>query len=316
MLNHITKQFSIHIPAKRHGEGKDKKVNFHLVAGSSAFDFADWIAKNHPDKAAGVVSPNSKPNNQSWDFGAGFSGVADLCKTGWTCGTHTICDFSDKIREAHKKNAKYSRQTSGLFFDVADVLAGVPECYFYKNEKKETREIQLNISITGAYDVPADTLHNRGAAILALVQTLQAENWRVKLSLYCALLDYPIGGNDKKPGYTICRIDLDTRPLDVSELSLILAHPGFMRRICLATAETTEQNPNLGGYGGGTLKMSDYKLRDFSDETKTQILQAAIPASENSLNFLEYVTKSDTQFNTPESAAKWVQNQLDTLVRC
>jgi hypothetical protein len=220
----------------------------------------DFVEKNHIDRH-NAQSNTCHLGQENWDFNAGYDGVAALCKTGWTIGTQSVCDFSDKIRENYKKNSSYSRDTTGLFFDVSDVIAGVPECYFKKNAPKQTKEIQLNINITGSWKCTAEMLHNRGAAILALVQTLQSEQWRVKISLFSSWFEYSKG---KTKGYCVQKIDLDTKPLDVSELSLILAHPGFMRRISFAVSETCEKSLNLGSYGGGTLNINENRLSKFT----------------------------------------------------
>lgn len=282
----------------------------HLITGSCAQDLADYVTKKHIDLQNSTGFTAHK-NDNAWDFCSGYNNIAELCKTGWITGTNSVCDFSDKIRENVKKNAKYDRDTTGLFFDITDVIAGVPECYFKKSIIKKSKEVQLNINITGAYNVPAELLHNRGAAILALVKTLQAENWRVKLSLFACFLNYSIDDNDKNKGYCVQRIDLDTKPLDVSELSLILAHPGFMRRIGFAAAESAEQVLSLGAYGGGTLGKDCPYLSGFNALDIDKIITFCKPeTSENSIDFMGYVLKTDTQFNTAQGAAKWVQAQI------
>ena len=313
MLTHSKINLNKYIPAKRkNGKATTKPVTIHFIKATCARDISEFIESNHPDKSASNAM-NAHFNDEKWDFSAGFAGISELCKTGWNTGTQSVCDFSDKIRENYKKNSSYSRDTTGLFFDVSDVIAGVPECYFKKNETRQTKEIQLNISIAGDFKCPASMLHNRGAAILALVQTLQSEQWRVKISLFCALFEYPKNGNEKNPGYTIARIDLDTKPLDVSELALILAHPGFLRRMILATAETVEGCSNLGGYGNGTLKDTDNRLSGFIGNERRSMLNDVIPVCNNSLNFLEYINNQDQSFDSPASAAEWVKNQIESI---
>jgi hypothetical protein len=285
----------------------------HLITGTCARDFSEYVEQKHVNINY-ATSFQAHENDEKWDFSAGYNGVAELCKTGWIPGTQSVCDFSDKIRENIKKNSSYRRDTSGLFYDIADAIAGVPECYFKKDNVKQTKEIQININITGSYKVPASLLHNRGAAILALIQSLQAEKWNVKLSLFSCFLNYSIADDGKNRGYCVQRIDLDTKPLDVSELSLILAHPGFMRRIGFAVSETSEQVYSLGAYGGGTLTKYCSNLSDFSSADIENIIDTCKPKTcENTLNFMEYVLDTDIQFNTPKSAGVWVQSQLDSL---
>jgi hypothetical protein len=86
-----------------HNKIKLGKKTVHFVSATCSQDMADFVEKNHIDRH-NAQSNTCHLDQENWDFNAGYDGVAALCKTGWSTGTQSLCNFSDKIRENYKKN--------------------------------------------------------------------------------------------------------------------------------------------------------------------------------------------------------------------
>lgn len=94
------------------------------------------------------------------------------------------------IKEAKEKTDKqlmdtvvsgYRYDVEGLFFDIAKVLSGEPECWLNPIKQDEPKEIVLKISTSANNTVSADKIARGAGQILGIVNKLEQDGFKVKL---------------------------------------------------------------------------------------------------------------------------------------
>lgn len=130
------------------------------------------------------------------------------------------------------------RDVEGQFFDVGDVVNGVPECWFNR-ANIEPRE---NIDIVAGLGAPCDTsieqIVNRGAAIVGMVERLTECGFNVNIELKNRV-EY--GANYIGE----LTINIPTNPIDIDGLAFILANPCALRRMIFAWRELETANKSM-----------------------------------------------------------------------
>lgn len=177
---------------------------------------------------------------------------------------------------------------TGLFFDIGLVLTGQPEAWLQVVETEEECKggklvtIGLNCSVSAA--VSAEIIRQRGAAVLALVQLLEASGRSV-----CVKVGIAAGGKEKKGGsfsHTLkASIVLKAfgEALDVDKLAFWLVCEDAFRRCLFRLMEACPLWKELGaeqeeGYGAiiqnWTPEGSDIGLQGMLAYSETEWTEA------------------------------------------
>lgn len=296
--------------------GKCKKDRARLVTATSAADLLDWINSRHDFNDDCSSQDRLHPPEQKWDLGAGWGGAVSMVRSGWHDGTADLAARLDLVKHAMREEAHgYKFDVTGRFFDVGLVMSGEPECWLEQDYQPVRKVCRIQANGAYSWDTAADTIRNRGAAIVALADHLQQSGWIVEISLYYVGLGH---GDADENSNTVVRVDVATNPIDIDELALLLAHPAGFRRLGFAAEEAANANLNLSGYGGGGVTLHDIKhradgLTDYATEAM-DFFTGGAAAADADVSLMEYVTKRDAEtFGTPELAAQWVRAQIERI---
>lgn len=143
------------------------------------------------------------------------------------------------------------------------------------------------------------TIQRRGAAALALVRLLAATR---PVSLWVVtgqIVDKHDAARD-----AAFAVRLDTAPLDVARAAWLLAAPEAFRRAGFAACHAIAGLPDK----------TDVNWLQDNYKRHPELLRACAPALTGCADFLlvpSLITAGETQFDSDERAAAWVQAQLD-----
>ena len=121
----------------------------------------------------------------------------------------------------------------GVLPCIPAYAAGTPESMMFPVEiERQTRIARICVNISASASVSPDAIIQRGAAIVALIDRLQIEGWRIELSV----VDQSNHGNDTS-SYRIV-VKQSQEPIDMDRISFALAHPSMLRRVLFRIHET------------------------------------------------------------------------------
>lgn len=141
--------------------------------------------------------------------------------------------------------------------DVARFLDGEPEC-MRRFESIETptagRIVRIVVNVSAACDVPASFIAMRGAAALAIIDSLEAAGFRCEV----VIAGYTINKKRTSQFFTFTTIKKAQDVVDIDTMAFAMGHPSVLRRLLFSLAE--QQSPsfmkahhiglcNKGGYG-------------------------------------------------------------------
>lgn len=153
------------------------------------------------------------------------------------------------LRENYTK-PMISNDVAGFAPDVPAYLAGVPDCMMAYDDGDMTTAQMPTVSIgigTFSHGVSADSVMNRGIAIMSLVDSIEAVGYRVQIDF--------VGDNTGKGGLKKLRVVLK-RPQDSwnpGAVAFATAHAAMLRRLTVATIERDPDSVERThcGYGRG-----------------------------------------------------------------
>lgn len=150
----------------------------------------------------------------------------------------------------------------GVLPCIPAYAAGTPESMMYPVEvERQTRIARICVNISTSASVNPQSIINRGAAIVALIDRLQIEGWRIELSVVWMGL-VSCNHNDTM-SYRVV-VKQAHEPIDMDRISFALAHPSMVRRIMFRVHETVLPYMDQG-YG------SPRHLVEFLDERDLNI---------------------------------------------
>jgi hypothetical protein len=184
-----------------------------------------------------------------WDLGVSGARAADLAVNG---DPTIVAEYAGNVERfsldaATETRAAWLPSVTGGRVDMGAYLAGAPDCMRRRARREiETRHVSIYVSQTCSAGIRAETMRKRGAAILGLLDTLNA--LQVSVDLYLVIdLDGARSRNDgtNSHGRAALRdadasaldgdatqvIRVESRPLDLSQVGFAIAHPAFSRNI-------------------------------------------------------------------------------------
>ncbi len=153
----------------------------------------------------------------------------------------------EKLRkEINSQPESYLPDVEGLFFDVAKVIEGEPECW-YREPWDKTRKPRLSVPIMGSYNYKfkkEDAITN-ATKIIALVKALEDNGFEVEMTMIF-IADHATTTN--KTMFHSVMIKNYDEGFNWNKLSAML-HPSFFRRIIFRDKELLAPTNLADGYG-------------------------------------------------------------------
>ena len=186
-------------------------------------------------------------NDGGWGGGLSAKAKLDMARNGDNSTVAKCEALLDRIASAsiETPRAEWLPSVCGAYPCVPDAIAGFPEPMRRMSYvPMETAPLRLVVSTTTGANHSAETLMNRGCAVMALLLKLQAIR-QVELMVLCDQ-----GGYNPDTS-TLIAISLESSPLDISRAAYCLTHPGF----CRGTLYPLNSAKHNGG--GGWLQSVD-----------------------------------------------------------
>lgn len=132
------------------------------------------------------------------------------------------------------EDVRYFYDVTGNSFDVAAYLSGEPECWLVEEPviKPCGRVIRLAVEIGGNQSIAAESMANRGQAIIALINSLELAGNSVELTIVRAYK------NDRDENYKfLIPIKHAGQSIDMKRIQFMIGNPAFYRRCLFGLAE-------------------------------------------------------------------------------
>ena len=152
---------------------KEKKQTIHQLSGLS--EMLEYAPK-------GKDSCNSESRND-WYGGANWDDAYAMARTGWPEGHRRVqASLSGMVktdRPLHEESLV--RSPCGPMYDVADLIAGMPEpCYDFAIDESERSVVKIGAHIGAQCGYSKKAFANRGAVAVALVEALETARMPVE----------------------------------------------------------------------------------------------------------------------------------------
>lgn len=149
----------------------------------------------------------------------------------------------------------YSRDVVGDFFDVGDVLTGVPECWFDNQNNQNSGVLNIVTDITYPYTVTHNTIMDNGINLLSAIMALKSANISYNFWLV-SNVDY---------NGTIYQININVTEIDnIDCLITLLCSPSICRRLNFRALEIYTNSRYCYDYG--CVQNCNFNIMPISNE--------------------------------------------------
>lgn len=172
---------------------------------------------------------------------------------------HAIADLK---KELNSQPDTYVCDIEGLFFDVAKVIEGEPECW-YRESWDKARKPRIYVPINGTYHAgfKSERAIKNASKVIALIKALEDKGIEVELDMIFVSQRMTHGG---KNGFSSVKVKGYDENFNYAKLSGML-HPSFFRRLNFRESELQAPNDLNDGYG----RAMDFK--DMFDEGRQML---------------------------------------------
>lgn len=202
------------------------------------------------------TASRTNEKQRSWDLNAGWEGALKLAHEGWAIGREMIEELSTKLTDdvlrQHQihNSINFEPNVAGFLPLIPEYLAGIPEQMMDLEPKPQINPIiRLNFSMTNTWNITADAIMRKGAAVASLVDLLEVTGRRCEVVVSINLRSWGGGNTDEYQHYDVIvkRADM---PLLIDSLAFMMAHPASFRRIGFAAMERTHGELDWALHGG------------------------------------------------------------------
>jgi len=186
-----------------------------------------------------------------------------LLTHGWSEGRSKLADSTEFAKAVTRQGISEAWQhaPAGAFPNVPAYCAGIAECMMTPpgdEQRTALPIVTIAVNIGAAHFTPTNVMINRGAAIVALIDSIEAQDQRVEL-ICCtrSTLRHNKGPLDIR--VTVKRAD---EHVNLDRIAFTMAHPSMLRRMALRVMEFTLPKREYG-YGTPT----DFDNDDFDHGT-------------------------------------------------
>lgn len=229
---------------------KDKKIVFKFDGYN---DMAQYVNSKHKRDGSSATS------SAEWCGGTQTVRQATGMMVSGSDGTiATISSIRDKVRERigsiDTSVYKFENNVYGTRLDMGSYLADSPTCFldaYEEPDKRATKFVRILVDTTFSAMVSAKDIFTRGAAVVALCDTLNlcgytTEVWAVSTNGGSQRFD---GAKDKELAVMI-PVQRVGEPWDIRSAMFPLSNPGFLRRLVFGVMESMTK-PERDAFGVG-----------------------------------------------------------------
>lgn len=187
-------------------------------------------------------SRSSRSNRESrWDLGLGWKGACKLATTGWVEKANAAERIAEPIVEkltSRIQRAEYYNDVTGDSIDVARFISGYPDCMqavrYTTVEGSGNKIIHIVYNSAASGGISADSLFNRGVAVVALIHLLELAGYRCQVDIVIS-----VGERGDQSWNSLIFVPIKSADDTVSLpfLMYALAHPAAFRRLWFSIAE-------------------------------------------------------------------------------
>lgn len=204
----------------------DSKAEVEHVRFGSWGEFMAQVRQPQSRDVAGH-SETEGESNRRWTWTENYDEALHLAVAGWAEGFKRVTVKAEAIARATGKLTMDPRLAeAGDEVDVGMFLSGDPECMIeYPLEARRAPVVKIVVSVSFSSGVEAESIYNRGAAVVAAIDALEGDGVRVEVEL-----DHSVGAS----GFTVRRrvvVKRGEEPLDRDKLAFALCHPSTLRRL-------------------------------------------------------------------------------------
>lgn len=253
---------------------------------------------------------------RSWDAGVTGVQAAELAIAGDRSIVAQCMTDVDAftLGATEETRPQWESSVAGSRVDVPSFIAGSPACMKRRAKRAtDTRHVAIYVSTSCGANIPASVMLKRGAAILGLLETLQASGVAVDLFVVDDMqgarsedrVNPSVLHEAKRHGTWdlswngdhVQVIRVESRPLDLSVAGFALAHPAFARNVALA----------VGAPFGFSGQWSETYMRTRYDAPAYRKAMARTLGMSPSDLFVPPVDNRDTVVQDP---ARWMRECL------
>lgn len=211
---------------------------------SSMDDLLSWM------ESVDAVNPEqSHSTNSSWTYSKSYGECLDLIRDGWKEPLQRVETLANEVNKSigprmARRTERYL-STSGSQIHVGRYLRGDPKCAYQVRINKANKKgpiVRVAVNVFASHSFKASEMIERGAAVTALVEILQASGHSVHIDAFTS------GPPTRKKGavstYGV-NIKRSTHHADMAEILFALAHPSMFRRVWFYAQE--HEGPKLRG---------------------------------------------------------------------
>ena len=257
----------------------------NILEFSSINEFVEYAKQHDPTKSMwGEVGRKEF-------FGCNNNAEAvEMALNGWHEGLINISERVGllKIGEDTTKEV-YQYDVVGDVLDIGAFLSGEPECWLGKKEiqDKPHLDVVINISISGS--IKKESIYNRGAAIIALIDYL-SNIYNLSVKAYFGSSGFLNRREEELDAF----VDMGNSPLDIDSIAFAVVHPAFFRYIGTAAIDVFYKMNIVGHWHPIDLKKRDQE----------KILY--IPSMD---------WQENDNFKTIEKSKKWLHDKIKKYER-
>jgi len=249
----------------------------------------DWKSKH-----GGECRSDTHMPSKDWCDNTTLEESIELARYGWKKGASMM---TDKLELAYKSTQferlpDYEYDVAGYIPNIPLYVSGSPSHMMSPigDDKSSKRTIEILVSLDASYGITAETMLNKGASILSLVDKLEHGG----MSCHVTGCIYSGARANGSKHYFEFPIKKSGVPMDIDRCAFALVHPALLRRIWFRVIEldVDAHRDFKGGYGRPTnvpLHMRTGKIyfpkaNDFKSSSVEEGVKMAVEMYEHQTN--------------------------------
>ena len=192
----------------------------------------DWESEHDAECSSKHHEPEKR-----WCNNTTLEESIELARHGWKEGSSMM---TDKLELAHRSTKferlpDYEYDVAGYVPNIPLYVSGSPAHMMTPvgDDKSSKKTIEILVSINASGSITADTILNRGASILSLVDKLEHGG----MSCHVTGCHYVMANRNGSKRYFEFPIKKAGVPMDIDRCAFALVHPALLRRIAFRVME-------------------------------------------------------------------------------
>lgn len=214
--------------------------------------FADFVTAAEGPAFAGVSRRSRIARERGWGGTETWEEAIDLARNGWADGRAIVEKFRAVISERIQSSIGVQQicdwQLAGSEVDVGRFVTGEPECMIEFHEvaaeRPSAKFAKVVFNMTTSAGVSPEQMQIKGAATVALIDTLESQGVRVEVLL---VTETQVDKTETGRGLRIqAQVKATEEPVEIDRLAFALANPATFRRLGFAIHETINPSEEVG----------------------------------------------------------------------